>query len=224
MAEKKSIFVNGGNGGRETAPEAAAEQEARARELAQRYRCEFVDLRNFQLHHELFRSIPVDLMFRCNFIPLEETTDGRLVIAIADPSQLMMIDEIGLLLGKRILTKVATLNQIADILKKTEQSQRVLDEASEGFMLDVIHEDEVTDETLSIERLTAESDISPIIRLVDTTIFTALQRRASDIHIESRDDSVFIKYRIDGVLQPAMQPIAREHHSTILTRIKVMSE
>ncbi len=223
MAEKKSIFVNGGESGRES-PESAAEQEARARELAQRYRCEFVDLRNFQLHHELFRSIPVELMFRCNFIPLEEAEDGRLVIAIADPSQLMMIDEVGLLLGKRILTKVATLWQIADILKKTEQSQRVLDEASEGFMLDVIHDDEVTDETLSIERLTAESDISPIIRLVDTTIFTALQRRASDIHIESQDDCVVIKYRIDGVLQPAMQPIAKEHHSTILTRIKVMSE
>ena len=120
MAEKKPIFVNAGNGGRETA-ESAVEQEVRARELAQRYRCEFVDLHDFQLHHELFRSIPVDLMFRCNFIPLEETTDGRLVIAIADPSQLMMIDEIGLLLGKRILTKVATLSQIADIQKKTEQ-------------------------------------------------------------------------------------------------------
>src|SRR6202795_2225346 len=223
MADKKPIFVTGGESGRASA-ENAAEQQARARDLAQRYRCEFVDLRNFQLHHELFRSIPVELMFRCNFIPLEDTADARLAIAIADPSQLMMIDEIGLLLGKRILTKVATLSQIADILKKTEQSQRVLDEASEGFMLDVIHDDEVTDETLSIERLTAESDISPIIRLVDTTIFTALQRRASDIHIESRDDSVVIKYRIDGVLQPAMQPIAREHHSTILTRIKVMSE
>ena len=143
---------------------------------------------------------------------------------MADPSQLMMIDEIGLLLGRRISTKVATLSQISDILKKTEQSQRVLEEASEGFALDVIAEDENSDETISIEKLTAETDISPIIRLVDTTIFTALQRRASDIHIETRDDSVVIKYRIDGVLQQAMQPIAKEHHSTIISRIKVMSE
>src|SRR5512146_826204 len=163
-------------------------------------------------------------MFRYNFVPLEITPEGRLVIAIADPSQLMMIDEIGMHLGRRITAKVATVSQINDILKKTEQSQRVLEEASEGFTLDVIREDESGDETLSIQKLAAESDISPIIRLVDTTIFTALQRRASDIHIESRDDSVVIKYRIDGVLQPAMQPIAKEHHSTILTRIKVMSE
>jgi type IV pilus assembly protein PilB len=114
--------------------------------------------------------------------------------------------------------------QIEEILKKTEQSQRVLDEATEGFTFDVVREDEGGDETISIERLTSEEDISPIIRLVDTTIFTALERRASDIHIETLDDSVVVKYRIDGVLQQAMQPISKEHHSTIISRVKVMSE
>jgi type IV pilus assembly protein PilB len=220
MPEKKSIFVNGGNGAQIPG---GTNEEARARDVARRYRSEFIDLRNFHIHHDLFRSIPVELMFRYNFVPLEEH-DGQMQIAIADPSRLMMIDEIGLLLGKRIVPKVATLSQIQDILKKTEQSQRVLDEASEGFALDVIRDDDTTDETISIERLTSEGDISPIIRLVDTTIFTALQRRASDIHIETRDDSVVIKYRIDGVLQQAMAPIAKDHHTTIISRIKVMSE
>src|SRR5215468_10471592 len=190
MAEKKPI-INGGNGGKVTvAPEKPATEADRAQDIARRYRCEFVDLNDFQLQHELFKKVPVDLMFRYNFVPLEETRDGRLAIAIADPSQLMMIDEISLLLGKRIVTKVSTLKQISDILKKTEQSKRVLEEASEGFTLDVIHEDESGDETISIDKLTAAGDTSPIIRLVDTTIFTALQRRASDIHIETRDDSV----------------------------------
>src|SRR3954469_10225728 len=223
MAEKKSVFVNGGNGG--VIAGAPADGMERAQDVARRYRCEFVDLHDFQLQHDLFKKIPVHLMFRYNFIPLEETRDGKLAIAIADPSQLMMIDEISLLLGKRILTKVSTLSQITEILKKTEQSQRVLQDASEGFTLDVVHEDEVGGEdSISIDRLTAQGDISPIIRLVDTTIFTALQRRASDIHIESRDDSVHIKFRIDGVLTQAMPPIGREHHSTIISRIKVMSE
>jgi len=218
----QKIFVNGGSV--VVPPLQGAEEETRAQDLARRYRCEFLDLRNTHLQPDLFKKVPVDMMFRYNFVPLEER-DGRLSIAIADPSQLMAIDEISVLLGKRILTKVATASQINDILKKTEQSQRVLEEASEGFMLDVIAEDEASDETISIERLTAaEGDISPIIRLVDTTIFTALQRRASDIHIETRDDSVAMKYRIDGVLQPAMPPIAKEHHSTIISRIKVMSE
>jgi len=219
MAEKKSIFVNGGDGNI-----SVTDERGQAEDLARRYRCEFVDLKNFHIQHELFRKIKVDLMFRYNFVPLRETQDGCMVIAMADPSDLPLIDEIRGHLARRIIIKVATLTQISDVLKKTEQSQRVLEEAGENFALDVIHEDETSDETISIEKLTAESDISPIIRLVDTTIFTALQRRASDIHIESRDDSVVIKYRIDGVLQQAMQPIAKEHHSTIISRIKVMSE
>ncbi|HTR67180.1 MAG TPA: GspE/PulE family protein [Terriglobales bacterium] len=219
-AEQKTPAA-GANGGRPVTEVPSLETE-KARDIARRYRCEFVDLRNFNLHHDLFTKIPVHLMFRYNFVPLEETPDGRLAIAIADPSQLMMIDEIGLLLDRRVITKVSTLAQITEILKKTEQSKRVLEEASEGFALNVIHEEEGGDETISIDRL-AEGD-SPIIRLVDTTIFTALQRRASDIHIESRDDSVMIKFRIDGVLTQAMPPIGREHHSTIISRIKVMSE
>jgi len=226
MAEKKPILT-GGNGGKiaSMSPDKPITDSDRAQDIARRYRCEFVDLNDFQLQHELFKKIPVDLMFRYNFIPLEETRDGKLAIAIADPSQLMMIDEISLLLGKRIVTKVSTLKQISDILKKTEQSQRVLEEASEGFALDVIREDEQTgEETISIDKLTQAGDHSPIIRLVDTTIFTALQRRASDIHIETRDDSVAIKFRIDGVLSQAMPPIGEEHHQTIISRIKVMSE
>src|SRR6266705_3176056 len=134
-----ALFVNGGDGQVQT----ASDDQSRARDLAKRYRSEFVDLKNFHIHHELFKSVPVDLMFRYNFVPLEEQ-DGTLSIAIADPSRLMMIDEIGLLLNKCIVTKVATLAQISDILKKTEQSQRVLEEASEGFVLDVIREDEQT--------------------------------------------------------------------------------
>ncbi len=225
MAETKPIVAHGGNGGARLAPAPHVDDLAKAQDIARRYRCEFIDLHNFQLHHDLFKKIPVDLMFRYNFVPLDETEDGRLAIAIADPSQLMMIDEISLLLGKRILTKVSTLAQISEILKKTEQSKRVLEEASEGFTLAVVSEDEAGGEdSISIDRLTQQGDISPIIRLVDTTIFTALQRRASDIHIETRDDSVCIKFRIDGVLTQAMPPIGKEHHSTIISRIKVMSE
>ena len=138
MAETKPIVAHGGNGGARLAPAPHVDDLAKAQDIARRYRCEFIDLHNFQLHHDLFKKIPVDLMFRYNFVPLDETEDGRLAIAIADPSQLMMIDEISLLLGKRILTKVSTLAQISEILKKTEQSQRVLEEASEGFTLAVV--------------------------------------------------------------------------------------
>ncbi len=195
----------------------------RAQMLARRYHAEFVDLKNFKIQHELFKTVPVDMMFRYNFVPLEQA-GNRLAIAVADPSKLMMLDEISGLLGIRLITRVATLSQITDLLKKSEQSQRVLDEATEGLAFDVVAGDQNTDENISIEKLTGDDDISPIIRLVDTTVYTALERRASDIHIETYDDSLLVKYRIDGVLQQAMAPIAREHHQTILSRIKVMSE
>src|SRR5512141_561009 len=202
-------------------PVVEAEQ---SRALAARYLREHVDLREGSIDHDLFRSIPVDLMFRYNFVPLR-AQNGSLDIALADPRNLSLIDELSLLLNKKLRIKVATLSQIADLLKKTEQSQRVLEEVTEGFTLDVVSEEGDQDETLSIDKLTStDTDIAPVIKLVDTTIFNALERRASDIHIESRDQEVAIKYRIDGVLHYAMPPISKDWQSTIISRIKVMSE
>ena len=203
---------------------AAGEEELRrAQDLARRYHCALVDLRSVPVSPDLFRTVPVELMFRYHFVPLE-SDDHTLTIAIADPSQLMVMDEVGLLVGRRVAMRVATPGQIEEILKKNEQSQRVLEQATEGFTLDVLHAEDTGDETISIERLTTSGDINPIIKLVDTTIYTALERRASDIHIESGDAEVNVKYRIDGVLHPALAPIAKEFHSPILSRIKVMSE
>jgi type IV pilus assembly protein PilB len=199
-------------------------EAARAKAVAERYYHEFVDLRQVKIDHDLFHSVPVDLMFRYNFVPIQ-AYNGSLEIALADPRNLNLIDELAVLLGKKLRVKVATLSQISDLLKKTEQSQRVLDEVTEGFTLDVVGDEENQEETLSIDKLAAtDSNIAPVIKLVDTTIFNALERRASDIHIETRDQEVAIKYRIDGVLHYAMPPIAKDWHSTIISRIKVMSE
>jgi type IV pilus assembly protein PilB len=201
-----------------------AEEISQSRTVAARYRCEFVDLREVRIDHDLFHSVPVDLMFRYNFVPISGS-DGNLEIALADPRNLNLIDELSILLQKKLRVKVATLSQISDLLKKTEQSQRVLEEVTEGFALDLVGEEENQDETLSIDKLTSgDNAIAPVIKLVDTTIFNALERRASDIHIETRDQEVAIKYRIDGVLHYAMPPISKEWHSTIISRIKVMSE
>jgi type IV pilus assembly protein PilB len=194
---------------------------ARAKALAERWRVEFVDMDDFRIDQELFRTIPAELMLRYNFVPYRR--EGKaLVIVVSDPSELPMIDELGTILGTPIKVTVGALSAIESILKKSESSSRVLEEATEGFRLQVLKEDESGEESLTVERLT--SDISPIIRLVDSTVFTAIQRRASDIHIETGDDAVHVKYRIDGVLQPAMRPIAKQFHSSIISRIKVMAE
>src|ERR1700727_736951 len=131
-------------------PAVEAEQ---AQAIARRYCCEFVDLKTAKIDHELFRTIPVDLMFRYHFVPLQ-AQNGTLDIALSDPRQIVLIDELSVLLSKKLKVRVATYTQIADLLKKTEQSQRVLEEVTEGFTLDVVGDDENSDETLSIDRLT----------------------------------------------------------------------
>ena len=195
-----------------------------ARRLAARYRLEFVDMDTFRIDQELFRSIPADLMLRYGFVPYrrEGPDQKTLTIVVSDPTDLPMIDELGVLLATPIKVTVGPRFAIESILKKSESSQRVLEDATEGFQLTLLKEDENAEDNLTVERLT--SDISPIIRLVDSTIYTAIQRRASDIHIETQDDAVHVKYRIDGVLQPAMRPIAKQFHSSIISRIKVMAE
>src|ERR1700722_16111992 len=199
------------------------QESERSRRLAERYRCAFVDLNEVRIDPELFRSIPAELMFRFNFVPLE-ASGGQLLIAVADPSQVLLSDELPLLLGKKLVLRVATPSQISDLLKRTEQSQRVLEQATEAFTLQGVQDEEESEEAIFADRLTQDTAVSPIVRLVDTVIFTSLERRASDIHIEARDAEVVVKYRIDGVLVNAMPPISKEWHSTILSRIKVMSE
>lgn len=199
-----------------------AERE-RSRTTAERYRCPFVDLNEVRIDPELFRSIPAELMFRFNFVPLE-ARENQLMVAVADPSHVLLSDELPLLLGKKLVLRVATPTQISDLLKRTEQSQRVLEQATEAFTLQVIQDEEEGEEALFAERLSQDGGVSPVVRLVDTVIFTALERRASDVHIEARDVEVVVKYRIDGILINAMPPISKEWHSTILSRIKVMSE
>jgi type II secretory ATPase GspE/PulE/Tfp pilus assembly ATPase PilB-like protein len=199
-----------------------SEELARARQLAARYRREFVDMTEFRIDQELFRSIPADLMLRYGFVPLRREGNA-LVIVVSDPADLPMIDELAAVLRTSIKVTVGTASAIQSILKKSESSQRVLEEAVDGFQLQVLKDEEISDESLTVERLTA-GDMNPIIRLVDSTIYTAIQRRASDIHIETGDDAVHVKYRIDGVLQPAMRPIARQFHSSVISRIKVMAE
>jgi type IV pilus assembly protein PilB len=192
-----------------------------ARRLAERYRLDFIDMDTFRIDQELFRSIPADLMLRYGFVPYRR--EGKLLsIVVSDPSDLPMIDELAVLLATPLKVSVGPRSAIDSILKKSESSTRVLEEATESFQLQLLKEDESGEENLTVERLT--SDISPIIKLVDSTIYTAIQRRASDIHIETGDDAVHVKYRIDGVLQPAMRPIGKQFHSSIISRIKVMAE
>src|ERR1700693_458240 len=199
----------------------ASESAAQAIALAGGLGLPYVDVPSFRIDPELFRSIPVEWMLRYGFIP-EKRTEKFLTIICADPGDVVKLDELELLTGLPLRLKVGSQAAITDILQKSESSQRVLDEATEEFRLQLVSEDEEGEETLTIDRIT--QDASPIIKLVDSIVFNAIQRRASDIHIETQENVVIIKYRIDGVLYQAMDPIDKRHHGTIISRIKVMSE
>ena len=197
------------------------EEVGEARALAERLGLPFDPLDEFHVEPELFRIVPVEIMLRYQFLPL--TQDGEsLVVVMADPSNVVALNEIELALARPVDVMVGPASRINEILEKSESTQRVLDEATEGFRLQLVQEAEDGEEVLSIDRITA--DASPMIRLVDSILFNAIQRRASDIHVETQEREVMVKYRIDGVLYQAMKSIDKRHHSTIISRIKVMSE
>jgi type IV pilus assembly protein PilB len=198
-----------------------AEEEAQGIARAERLGLPYVDLNSFRVDAELFRSIPVDWMLKYSFVP-ESRTEKVMTIICADPADVVRLDELEMLVGVPLRLKVGSRAAIADILQKSESSQRVLDDATEDFRMQLVSEDEEGTETLTIDRIA--QDGSPIIKLVDSVVFNAIQRRASDIHIETQEHVVLIKYRIDGVLYQAMDPIDKRHHGTIISRIKVMSE
>ncbi len=209
------VLLGGAGGSREQ------EDVEHARTLAEKLGLRFDPLDEFHVDPDLFRTFPVELMLRYQFLHMEER-DGMLRVVMADPSDVVGVNQLETMLAKPLDIAVGPRKKIADILEKSESTQRVLDEATEGFRLQLVQEAEDGEEVLSIDRITA--DASPIIRLVDSVLFNAIQRRASDIHIETQEREVVVKYRIDGVLYQAMEPIDKQHHSTVISRIKVMSE
>ncbi len=198
-------------------------EERETKKLAERYNVPYMDLSGLTLDRELIQSFPVDFLYRSNFIPLEG--NGNVVkIAIADPSNIAVIDSIEAFLGKKVEVCAASERAIHEALRKSETALQVLKNATEGYVMQVVQDKEGRDqdEAISVEKL-ADQDGS-IIKLMNSIIFTAVQKRASDIHIESREAAMIIKFRIDGILGEAMEPIAIKFQSPIISRIKVMSD
>jgi len=212
-----------GNGG---VPAEMSQEDMLAREKARRYRLPFVDLRVEEPAYHLIHELPVDLMIRHNFVPLK--LDGNvLFVAMADPTNLDVIDELEAQLQMRLKPAVSTQSAIEEALKRGDTAARILQTATAGFRTDtmaLVRETEQGEEVLDLDRLAGDEEMSPIIKLVDTFVLNALERRASDIHIETRDSDVVVKYRIDGALYRAADPIDITHHQTIVQRVKVMSE
>ncbi|KAB0665842.1 pilus assembly protein PilB [Oryzomonas japonica] len=192
-----------------------------AHALAEQFNLDYVDLASFKPDEDLLNSLPPDALYRFRFVPLEMTEDF-MVVAVADPTDVVKLDELELLFDRPLQLRIAAESAVAILAKAGEGTRRVLREVSEDFMLQLVKETDRGEEVLSVESIS--EDTSPIIKLVNSTILDALNRRASDIHIETGHDGVEIKYRIDGVLYRANDPIDLHFQGPIISRLKVMSE
>ncbi len=197
-------------------------EEQETKRIAERYHVPYIDLASYPISKDLVQVFPVDFLHRSNFIPLEEN-ENTVKIAIADPSDISTIDSVESFLGKNVEVYAASKWAIHEALRKSETALQVLKDATEEFVIQVVEkEGGDEEEVISVEKL-ADQDGS-IIKLVNSIIFTAVQKRASDVHIESREEGVIIKYRIDGVLGDAMEAIDKKFQLPIVSRIKVMSD
>ena len=194
-------------------------EEQLAKALASQYGLPYYDLEGFRVDPAIFEHISVDRMYRYPFVCYR--SGEKLVAVISDPTNLLVLDEIEILLGQELEFGVSTRKAILEALKRSEGSAKVLKDVGEDLKPQVV-KDDVEDEALTVEKVAR--DTSPIIKLVDTMILDALSKRASDIHIEPTEKGVVVKYRVDGALFEAMEPLDKQHQSSIISRIKVMSE
>ncbi len=198
----------------------SAEQLAQL--LAEQFGLPYIDLNGFTVTAELFERLPAAQAYELNAVPVRANGDA-LEIAIADPYDLDLPDRLERITGARVKLALATPGAIQAALKRSQGTAEVLRGLSEDFRLVMVKEtDEGGEQTVSLDKLGDAT--SPVVRLVNTVLVDALAKRASDIHIETYEKGVTVKYRIDGVLYPAMETLDRRHHSALISRLKVMAE
>lgn len=201
--------------------EGLLDDEKLARIIAAQYSHKYVKL-NHEIDPALINLVPVDFMIKYTFVPFKKEED-QLTIAMAEPMNIMkLIDELEMLTNLEISVAVASEKSIQRQIKRFENSQNLLQTTSDDMELSVVRESEKGDYILSAEKVSSEA--SPIVKLVDSTILDAINKRASDIHFEATGQGLIIRYRINGMLHQATNPIDGKHGSPIISRIKVMSE
>lgn len=207
--------------GRTLVGEGALSDEQLARALALQFGLPFDPLTDFRVEPSFYESISVKLMQRHPFVPISEL-GGRIRIAIPDPQDLLGLDELELLIGRELDFVVSPKEAILEALERSEGSSHSLRELEAEFRSVLVKEDERGEEVLTINN--GGEDLSPAVKLLDSILLSALQRRASDIHVEAADRATKVKFRVDGILIPAMEPLDLRLHAPLVSRLKVMSD
>ena len=187
--------------------------------LAGQLGLEFVDLSEVSIDPSVLTFVPEILARKHNCIPVRiDTDDGRLVIAMADPANVVAVDDIRALSKKEVRTIVATK---ADVLSAINRHYR-LDSAAESLVEEASAEAQER-EDLDAAEASASAEDAPIIKLVNLLITQAVNDRASDIHVEPGERSLRVRYRIDGVLHEVMNP-PKSVQAGMVSRLKIMAD
>ena len=201
--------------------EGIIDEEKLAQIIAAQCSCPYVQLKD-PPELDLFEQIPFDLMTQHQFVPYK-TKDGNLFIALSEPSNFIdLVDRLEMLIDMEISIAIASSQKIREILKNFEVSQSMFDTVSDDMRLPLVKQSDQGEDILSFEKVSTEE--SQIVKIVDSTILDAINKQASDIHIEASDLGLIIRYRIDGMLHQATDPLDIQHLNPIISRIKVMSE
>ena len=195
--------------------------EQRARALAEQFGLPYADLDDWVITQELFGRLPAAQAYALGVAPYQLAGD-MLKVAVSDPYDPGLQDRLERVAGLRVELVLASAEAIQTALKRSQGSGAVLKDLSAGFRFVVASDDEGEQTTVSLE--TIGDAASPVVKLVNTMLLDALARRASDVHIETFERGITVKYRIDGVLYPAMGEIDRQHHGALVSRLKVMAE
>jgi len=171
---------------------------------------------------DLDKLIPYDFAIRNLVLPLFRNLN-LLTVAIFDPLDLILIDNLKKLTGCEINPILATRGDIIKAIEEFYGREKIFKEAIRLAHGEEIEEEEVSiEEELSLDKLIARAEEAPIIKLVDLIIHQAIEENASDIHIEPQKDSLRLRYRIDGVLYE-IPPPSKSLHLPIVSRIKILA-
>ena len=201
-------------------------EEDVTRALAEYLSIEYVRLDDMsEIDMETARSLPENISKRFCLVAIGDSGD-KIVVAMADPLNVIAIDTIALKLKRQIKTVISSPQEITHAIETIYHGSDI----EEQQLRDIV-EIEVGGHEESLEADLAEADISseaaatkpPVIRFVDLLLSQAVKSRASDVHIEPQEKSMMIRMRIDGVLRD-MVPPARKMQAAVITRIKILSE
>ena len=197
-------------------------QEHLAESLADQSGLTYVDLAGFSAPADLFKLIPASQCYQFGILPYQHDEEGLFVIA-SDPNDYALVETLERRIGVPVRMGIASARAIESALKRSEGGSEVLRDVSTGFKLAIVEESEEGHErAISLESL--DETGSPVIKLVNAILVAAMQKRASDIHIETYEQGIIVKNRIDGVLYHATDALDRRHQSALISRLKVMSQ